>query len=93
LSLHKDLDTTILINEKYTGTYIFNRSAAAVNGKRNNHAYKDNDQIIRIPDAIPAIVTKEEFSLAKTMLERRKRQSGANSVVANVIWPGFIHNP
>ncbi|HBR30696.1 MAG TPA: recombinase family protein, partial [Clostridiales bacterium] len=52
----------IVRNEKYTGTYIFNRSAAKdVDGKRNNHKNKEDDEIIRLDDAVPAIISKNIF--------------------------------
>jgi site-specific DNA recombinase len=81
---------SILTNEKYTGTYIFNRSVSAINGKRNNHASKSEDQIIRIPGAISAIITEEEFALVKNMLTRRKRQSGANSAKEIYLLTGLL---
>jgi site-specific DNA recombinase len=81
---------TYLTNEKYTGTYIFNRSASAVNGKRNNHVSKTDDQIIQIPNAIPALVSKDDFLAVKSMMERRKRQSGANSAKEIYLLTGLI---
>jgi site-specific DNA recombinase len=81
---------SILTNEKYSGTYIFNRSASAVNGKRNNHASKTDDQIIRIPNAIPALISKEDFLAVKSMMARRKRQSGVNRAKETYLLTGLI---
>lgn len=47
----------ILLNEKYTGTYIFNKRLS----KKVNHKYKDDSEIIRIEDAMPLIISKEDF--------------------------------
>lgn len=48
---------SILTNEKYTGVYIYNKTAKKdAFGKRNGHAYKDKSEIIRIEGGIPAIV-------------------------------------
>lgn len=64
----------ILSNEKYTGTYIYNRvSAATKDGKRNNHKSKDDKEIIRIPGAFPAIITGEEWQQSRIItLENRQ---------------------
>ena len=50
----------ILRNEKYIGTYIFNKALTGKNGKRNTHPV-DNENIIRLENAIPAIISKEDF--------------------------------
>lgn len=63
----------ILINQKYCGTYVFNRSAAKVNGKRNNHTSKSDDEIIKIPGIIPAIVSHNQFESAQKMIARRRK--------------------
>ena len=47
----------ILINEKYTGIYVFNKRAP---GKKN-HYYKDEDKIIKIEGGMPQIILKEVF--------------------------------
>lgn len=53
---------SILTNEKYIGVYVYNRAVSKDSrGKRNNHRSKPDDQIIRIENGIPAIVTREEF--------------------------------
>jgi len=81
---------SILTNEKYTGTYIFNRSAPAINGKRNNHSSKSDDLIIRIPDSLPVIITKEDFAMVKKIMERRKKQTGANQAKETYLLTGLI---
>jgi site-specific DNA recombinase len=81
---------SILTNEKYTGTYVFNRSAASINGKRNNHASKAEEQIIKLPNTIPAIISKEDFAMVKTMFERRKHSKSANKAVEVYLLTGLI---
>lgn len=62
----------ILNNEKYTGTYIFNRAASKANGKRNNHASKSEDEIIKIPGGMPAIIDEKLFmSIRERMVQRK----------------------
>ena len=42
----------ILRNAKYTETYVFNRTVSKKAGKKNNHQNKDEEDIIKIPDAL-----------------------------------------
>lgn len=50
----------IINNEKYTGTFLFNQIARGdSHGKRNSHRLKKESEIIRIPNGIPAIISKE----------------------------------
>lgn len=63
----------ILANEKYKGVYIFNKaSAKQPNGKRNSHKYKSNDEIIRVPDGMPRIISDEDFDLVQKCISKRK---------------------
>ena len=63
----------ILNNLKYTGTYVYNRSSSKdYNHRRNSHRYKPEEEIIKIADGCPAIISMETFQKAA---ERRK--SGA----------------
>jgi site-specific DNA recombinase len=62
----------ILNNEKYIGTYIFNRAASKANGKRNNHASKSEDEIISVPGGMPAIIGEKLFmSIRERMVQRK----------------------
>jgi len=63
----------ILINEKYKGTYVFNRRTSKKEGKRNNHKYKDTDEVIRISNALPAIIDEEVFHKVQEKISRRMR--------------------
>lgn len=59
----------ILLNEKYTGVYVYNKRLS----KKDNHKYKDDKEIIRIEGGIPAIVSKEDFEeVQKRILEKRR---------------------
>ncbi len=70
----------ILRNEKYCGTYVFNlRTAKDENGRRNNHTHKDDGDIIRIEDAVPAIISKEDFQNVKEKMTGRQRSRAQNS--------------
>jgi site-specific DNA recombinase len=62
----------ILKNEKYTGTYVFNRTTRKHLGKRNNHKSKTDDKIIKIPGAIPEIIPFEQWQQIQETLKSRK---------------------
>ena len=56
----------ILRNEKYTGVYIFNRSESkGYDNKRNSHRNKQSEEIIRIEDGMPAIISRETWEAAQ----------------------------
>ena len=60
----------LIRNEKYKGVYVFNLRAAKKgrNRKRNNHAYKHDEEIIRIPNGCPAIVSEDLWNRANSTL-------------------------
>ena len=82
---------SILTNEKYTGIYIYNRSAKKdVFGKRNGHAYKDESEIIRIEGGMPEIISKDDFQRVQEILKMRKQKPGANKAKENYLLTGII---
>jgi len=64
--------SSILRNEKYNGVYIFNRAVQKINGKRNNHKNKSDEEIIRIPMGIPRIVDEVTFIKAQEIIVTRR---------------------
>ncbi len=71
---------SILKNEKYVGVYVYNREAAKdVRGKRNSHREKDSEDVIRIADGVPAIISREEFDAVQEILRNRKHISHTRS--------------
>lgn len=65
-------------NEKYKGVYVYNRAEKKIAGKRNNHKSKPDEEIIRIPGGIPAIIDEETWNMANSILDERKRNRGNN---------------
>ena len=64
----------ILQNEKYTGTYIFNRTASKdMNHKRNSGKLKPADQIIRIEGGCPAIISEDLFRKTQQRLKNNRK--------------------
>ena len=70
---------SILKNEKYCGTYIYNKSAKANSAtkKRNGHKYKPEEEIVKIPNGCPAIITQAEFDKVQELLKLRKQRAGS----------------
>lgn len=69
----KNSITSIVRNEKYTGVYIYNRSAKKdPRGHRNNHKNKTNTEIVRIDGGMPAVIDKEIFERVQEKLKERK---------------------
>lgn len=53
---------SILNQRKYIGEYVYNgRSSKNINGSYNSHKNKPEEEIIRIPDAVPKIIDKKIF--------------------------------
>lgn len=64
----------ILKNEKYIGTYTYNKAEAKnIDGKRNSHKCKNKDQIIKIEGGMPSIISKKDFEEVKSIMDRNKR--------------------
>lgn len=72
----------ILVNEKYAGTYVFNRRA---NGK-DLSKLKSDEEIIRIENSVPAIITKEMFETANNRIKSQK--TGKRVVKMNYLLTG-----
>ncbi len=66
---------SMLANEKYCGTYFWDKTAAKdYRGKRNS--YKKKDSYIQIENGCPAIVSKELFQKAQKRLNDNKTKIG-----------------
>lgn len=81
----------ILRNEKYTGVYIYNKSVHPdENGKFNRHAYKSDDEVIRIEGGIPQIISKEVFQIAQQKMKERKHRTAAFKAKQDYLLSGKI---
>lgn len=82
----------ILINEKYIGTYIYNQIASAdENRKRNSHAYKDESDIIRVEDSIPAIIDKDTWKKVQDKMKENKKAPASNKAKVDYLLSGKIY--
>lgn len=64
----------ILVNRKYKGDFIFNRSIGKdpLTKKRNHHQAKPEDEWVVVPNGIPAIITAADFDKVQAILQGRK---------------------
>ena len=86
----KNSFNSILQQEKYTGTYVWNkRREKNRKGQRNNHAYKPEDEWVIIENAFPAIISKEQFDRVQEKLEQRA-SGKANSKARNYYMLGSL---
>lgn len=81
----------MLLNEKYTGTYIYNRRASKNDdGKRNNSQEKNPDEVVRNADAFPAIIDKDTIERVKTCMDARKGRNATNQAKEPYYLSGLI---
>lgn len=78
----------ILGNERYTGTYIFNRICTDEFGRRNNH--KINPNSIKIEGAIPAIIDRAIFDDVQVIRKKNKTKSARFRAVEKYLLSGKI---
>ncbi len=63
----------ILRNEKYIGNYAFNRRRKRdETGKRSNRAFKQEEEVVRIKGAIPAIIEEDVFIKVQKKMDSRR---------------------
>lgn len=66
----------ILRNQKYCGTYVYNKKLEkGVDGKRRP-SLKPEDEVIRIENGMPAIIDKETFEKAQYILAKNSTNGG-----------------
>lgn len=82
---------SILSQRKYIGKYVYNRrSAKNINGSYNSHKNKPEEEIIRIPGAVPRIVNDEVFEKVQKRLEMNKRKTGHYKSKSNYLLSGLV---
>ena len=78
----------ILINEKYCGVYIFNRTERKNGGKRNHHKNKDEDEIIKVEGGMPKIIDEGTWNAVQMRMNNNKK--GTNSAKEIYLLSGLI---
>lgn len=88
------IDTGIretLLNEKYIGTYVYNRrSSFDKMGKRNNSKQKDDSEIVRNKNAFEAIIDEETFNAVRAIMEKRKGRNASRQAQEVYLLSGII---
>jgi len=68
----KNSFTSILNQEKYTGTYVWNKVVSKDHhGRHNSHRYKDIDKQVRIEGGCPAIISPEQFKRVSDIMHKK----------------------
>lgn len=84
-------------NEKYKGVYVYNRATSKIAGKRNNHANKDDEEIIRIEDGIPRIVSDELWNEVNRLMGDRsmnaRHKAKRTYLLSGLIYCGECGSP
>lgn len=75
----------IIRNEKYKGVYVFNKRAS----KHNNHAFKPDEEVVRIEGGCPAIVPKELWERANAV--RRASRSHYTNAKRTYLLTGLLY--
>lgn len=78
----------ILRQEKYTGTYVYNRRMKNAAGKYNNH--KKNNKMVRIENGCPQIISKEMWLKVQEKMNGNKRIGGQNTAKVDYLLSGKI---
>ena len=77
---------SILRNKKYAGYYVYNQW----DGKHNRHRAKPEDEVICIPDGVPAIISEETYDKAAEIMAKHKLSPGANTAKTTYLLSGMI---
>ena len=81
----------ILGNEKYIGRYTFNKVPRAKNGAaRNNHSKERPADFIAIDDAIPAIISKEDFAAVQAKRQNNRHRYQAYKAIEPYLLSGKV---
>ncbi len=81
----------ILVNEKYAGIYVFNKTERKIAGKRNGHRIKDDEEIIRVQGGIPAIISSYTWERARERMEKNKRTQASYRAKTTYLLSGLIY--
>jgi len=80
----------ILRNEKYCGVYVYNRAQSKIDNKRNSHKNKADEDIIRIENGVPAIISKETFERVQEIMNRRQNKTPTSAAKETYLLSGKI---
>ena len=79
---------SILSNPRYCGTYTFNKVITRQDGTRNSHS--TNKDMIVVEDAIPAIISKEEYQKVIIKMKANKKRTASYKAKNVYLLSGLI---
>lgn len=74
----------LIRNPIYAGYYVYGRI------QRGKHFRKEERPFIILEDAVPAIISKEEYERVKQKMEKNRRNSGSYSAKQTYIFSGLL---
>ena len=77
---------TMLHNEKYCDTYVYNRTKPQPKGGKRTNESRPDDEIIRIPNGIPAIIDNRTFEEVQVILKRRSNMGAKRARAAKEVY-------
>ncbi|MBQ3562304.1 MAG: recombinase family protein, partial [Clostridia bacterium] len=83
---------SILKNPKYTGLYTYNLEAPkySESGKPIRYAKAENDNLIQIEGAVPAIISKEDFETVQKSMLHKQHKAGCYNAKIDYLLSGKI---
>lgn len=82
---------SILSQRKYIGEYVYNRRASKdMRGKANAHKNKPEEEILRIPNAVPRIIDDITFNKVQARLELNRKGQGHYKSKSSYLLSGLI---
>ena len=79
----------LLRNERYIGTYTYNKIPSK-NGKRNSHGSKVDDKVIRIPHGMPAIIDMGDWQRVQSRMDKNKKAPAAHKAKISYLLSGKL---
>jgi len=80
----------LLRNEKYVGTYSYNKTLKSYGGKRNTHKNTPSAQLIVKENAIPAIIDKHIFEKVQEIMNFRSKTKASSKAIHPYLLSGLL---
>lgn len=80
----------LLRNERYAGTYLYNRAPRRVEGRRNAHAKKEEEDLVRIENGIPAIVDRTLWERVQKKMDANRKAPAKNKAKTEYLLSGKL---
>ena len=81
---------SILENEKYVGTYVFNKRLEKIVAGKRNPTVRPREEWIIAEDVIPAIIDQRTFDIVQAKMSENKRKAGQYTAKEIYLLSGLI---